>query len=303
MSLADWLRLLLLSLLWGGSFFFGEVAVEAVPPLTLALLRVCLAAATLLLLALLLGRLAGLAQWPWGKLLVMGFLNNAIPFSLILWGQTEIDSGLASILNATTPFWAVLLATWLVPSEGLTPARFCGLLLGLAGVILLIGPGALAGLGDSLLHQAVVLLAAVSYALAGLWGRRLAGVTPWQAACGQLVCSSLLLLPLAVAVDRPWSLPLPGLEVMAAILCLAVFSTALAYLLFFRLLKDAGSTNLMLVTMLIPPSALLLGSLFLGETLGPLELAGLALVLGGLIAIDGRFYRTVFGRGRKLSTG
>ncbi|MEO1193964.1 MAG: DMT family transporter, partial [Pseudomonadota bacterium] len=265
MRTRDWLRLLALSLLWGGSFFFGEVAVASLPPLTLAWLRVATAACALLTIGLIIGRLAGLSAWPWGKLLVMGLLNNALPFSLILWGQTEIDSGLASILNATTPFWAILLATWLLPAEGLTPARLTGLLLGLGGVVLLIGPSALAGLGESLWHQAAVLGAAFCYGCAGIWGRRLSGLTAWQAASGQLVCSSLLLLPVVLVSEQPWLVPLPDLPVITAVLCLGLFSTGLAYLLFFRILRDCGPTNLMLVTMLIPPSALLLGWLFLGE--------------------------------------
>ncbi len=291
MSNADWLRLGLLSLLWGGSFFFGEIAVAAVPPLTLASLRVGIAALALLVIAAALGQAKGLAQWPWGRLFVMGLLNNAIPFSLILWGQTGIDSGLAAILNATAPFWAILLAALLPSGERLTPGRIVGLLLGLGGVTLLVGPDALTGLGSGIWYQMAVLGAAFSYALAGLWGRRLAGLGPWQAASGQLVASSFLLLPAALIIDRPWMLPLPDLDQAAAVFGLALLSTALAYLIFFRILRDAGPTNLLLVTLLIPPSALVLGSLFLGERLGLAEAGGLALILSGLVAIDGRLAR------------
>ncbi len=296
MTNADWLRLVLLSVLWGGSFFFGDVAVQAVPPLTLASLRVGIAALALLTLAAALGRIRGLTHWPWGRLFVMGLLNNAIPFSLILWGQTEIDSGLASILNATAPFWVVLLAAWLRPEEGITRGRLVGLLLGLGGVILLVGPGALAGLGSGIWHQLAVLGAAFSYALAGLWGRRIADLGPWQAASGQLLASSLLLIPAALLIDRPWTLAPPDLEQAAAVMGLALLSTAMAYLIFFRVLRDAGATNLLLVTLLIPPSALLLGSLFLGERLGLAEAVGLALILSGLVAIDGRLARILAAR-------
>lgn len=290
MTNGDWLRLLTLSLLWGGSFFFAEVAVALIPPLTLAWARVGLAAMALLLVRALLGRLGNLRAWPWLDLFGMGLLNNAIPFSLIFWGQIGIESGLASILNATAPFWSVALAAWVVRSEKITGARACGLLLGLAGVILLIGPDALTGLGEGIWFQLAVLAAAISYAFAGLWGRRLKALSPWQAASGQLICSSLLLAPVALVIDQPWTIAMPGWPALAAVLSLALFSTALAYVIFFRILRDAGPTNLLLVTLLIPPSAILLGSVFLGEAFGIFEAGGLILILAGLVAIDGKAF-------------
>ena len=293
MRTTDWLRLLLLSLVWGGSFFFGDLGLAALPPVTLACLRVGLAALALLAAGAALGRLGRPAAWPWGRLLVMGLLNNALPFSLILWGQTAIHGGLASILNATTPFWALLLAAWLLQGTALTPARLAGLALGFAGVLLLVGPEALAGLGGPLWHQLAVLAGAVCYALAGLWGRRLLGLSPWQAACGQLLCSSGLLLPLALLVERPWTLALPGAGTFAAVAGLALLSTALAYLLYFRILADVGPANLLLVTLMIPPSALLLGAVFLGQPLGRDECLGLLAILAGLAAIDGRAWRAL----------
>ncbi len=293
MNNADWLRLLLLSLLWGGSFFFAEVAVASIPPLTLAWLRVGLAALALIIFMAVTGRLSGIGDWPWLNLLGMGLLNNVIPFSLIFWGQSGIDSGLAAILNATAPFWAVILAAWVVKSERLTGGRAAGLLLGFAGLIVLIGPDVLQGLGEGLLFQLAVLAGALSYAFAGLWGRKLRGLNPWQAASGQLICSSVLLAPIALFVDRPWTLAMPDAGALFSVLALALLSTALAYLIFFRILRDAGPTNLLLVTMLIPPSAMLLGSLFLGEAFGVTELAGLVLILLGLLAIDGRVIRNL----------
>ncbi len=291
MTNGDWLRLLTLSLLWGGSFFFAEVAVESIPPLTLAWARVGLAAFALLIVMAFLGNLGNLRDWPWLDLFGMGLLNNAIPFALIFWGQSGIESGLASILNATAPFWSVALAAWVVRSEKLTAGRASGLLLGLAGVILLIGPDALSGLGEGIWFQLAVLAAALSYAFAGLWGRRLKALTPWQAASGQLICSSLLLAPVALFIDQPWTLPLPGPSALASLLGLALLSTAVAYVFFFRILRDAGPTNLLLVTLLIPPSAIMLGSLFLGERFGLYEAGGLVLILSGLVAIDGRAFR------------
>ena len=243
----------------------------------LALLVVCRAK------ALALPRDPGL----WGAFFVMGLLNNAIPFGLIAWGQTHIDSGLASILNATTPLFTVLLAHVVTQDEKLTANRMAGVLIGLAGVVVLIGPDTLAGLGAEGLGQIAVLGAAVSYACAGLYGRRLRGLPPMTAATGMLCASCLLLLPPALLFEGLPSLP-GSSAVWAAVLGLALLSTALAYLLYFRILASAGATNLLLVTFLLPVSALLLGVLVLGEVLPWRALAGMALIFAGLGAIDGR---------------
>jgi drug/metabolite transporter (DMT)-like permease len=290
MSLLDCSLLLALSILWGGSFFFVGVAVKAVPPFTIVLLRVAIAAAAL---HLLLRATRTPIPWDAGTWLAffgMGLLNNAIPFSLIAWGQTHIASGLASILNATTPLFTVLVAHLLTADERLSKGRILGVLLGLAGVVALIGPQALAGLGNDMLAQFAVLGAALSYAFASIFGRRFRrmGVPPLVTATGQVTASSVLLLPVALIVDLPWMLPWPALPVWGAILGLALLATALAYILFFRILASAGAVNLMLVTFLIPVSAILLGGAFLGEALAPMDFAGMALIGLGLAAIDGR---------------
>jgi len=293
MTALEWGLLLTLSLLWGGSFFFIGVAVKALPPLTLVSLRVGLAA--LLLLGIL--RISGISMprdWRiWRGFLVMGLLNNAIPFTLIVWGQGQIPSGLASIFNATTPLWAVLLAHVFTADEKLTPLRLAGLLGGLTGVAAMIGPAALKGLGGNVLAQAAVVLAAISYAFAGLYGRRFSrlGVAPMATATGQVLGSSLILLPLSLALDQPWQLPWPSHEVIAAVLGLAALSTALGYTLYFRILATAGTTNLQLVTFLIPPSAILMGVLWLDEALSFTQLIGMALIGCGLACIDGRLFR------------
>jgi drug/metabolite transporter (DMT)-like permease len=290
MSPLDWSLLLALSILWGGSFFFVGVAVKALPPFTLVLLRVAIAAAALHLVR----RVSGTAMpWDgatWRAFFGMGLLNNAIPFSLIVWGQTHIASGLASILNATTPLFTVLIAHVLTADERLTKGRVAGVLIGLAGVIVLIGPQALAGLGKDVMAQLAVLGAAISYGFAAIFGRRFKrmGVPPLATAAGQVTASSLLLLPVALLVDRPWALASPGLAAWAAVAGLALLSTALAYVLFFRILASAGAVNLMLVTFLIPVSAIVLGSAFLGEALAPADYFGMALIGLGLAAIDGR---------------
>ena len=290
MSLLDWSLLLALSILWGGSFFFVGVAVKALPPFTIVLLRVAIAAAAL---HLVLRATRTAMPWDgqtWLAFFGMGLLNNAIPFSLIVWGQTQIASGLASILNATTPLFTVLVAHVLTADERLSKGRILGVLLGLAGVVALIGPQALTGLGKDVLAQVAILGAAISYAFASIFGRRFKrmGLSPLATAAGQVSASSLLLLPVTVLIDRPWELAWPGWSVWGAIVGGGLLSTALAYVLFFRILASAGAINLMLVTFLIPVSAILLGSTFLGETLAPMDFAGMALIGLGLAAIDGR---------------
>jgi drug/metabolite transporter (DMT)-like permease len=290
MSLLDWSLLLALSILWGGSFFFVGVAVKALPPFTIVLLRVAIAAAAL---HLVLRATRTAMPWDantWLAFFGMGLLNNAIPFSLIVWGQTQIASGLASILNATTPLFTVLVAHVLTADERLSKGRIVGVLLGFAGVVALIGPQALTGLGKDVMAQVAILGAALSYAFASLFGRRFKrmGVSPLATAAGQVSASSLLLLPVTALVDRPWELSWPGWLVCGAIVGGGLLSTALAYVLFFRILASAGAVNLMLVTFLIPVSAILLGGAFLGETLAPTDFAGMALIGLGLAAIDGR---------------
>ncbi|MBE7183880.1 MAG: DMT family transporter [Methylobacterium mesophilicum] len=290
MSPREWAMLLLLSVLWGGSFFFNGVALHALPPLTLVVLRVGLAAlilnAALPLLDLRLPR----ERKIWAAFFVMGLLNNAIPFTLIVWGQTAIPSGLAAILNATTPLFTVLVAHGLTADEKLTSGRIAGMGLGLIGVVVMVGPSALAGLGADVLAQLAVLGAALSYAFAGVYGRRFRrmGVVPLVTAAGQVSASTLMLLPLALLADRPWTLSMPGLSVWAAVLGLAALSTALAYVLYFRILSSAGATNLLLVAFLIPVSAILLGAAGLGERLGFGHYLGMALIGCGFVAIDGR---------------
>lgn len=290
MNMMDWVLLIALSIVWGGSFLFVGIAVKELPPFTIVLLRVALAAA---ILHLVLRAMSIRMPWDgasWRAFFGMGLLNNAIPFSLIVWGQTHIASGIASILNATTPIFTVIVAHLLTTDERMTKGRVAGVLLGLAGVIVLIGPQALGGLGDDVVAQLAVLGAAVSYAFAGIFGRRFKrmGVPPLATAAGQVSASTLILLPVALLVDRPWTLAAPSLSTMGAIVGLALLATALAYVMFFRILASAGAVNLSLVTFLIPVSAILMGVVVLGETLQATDFIGMALIGCGLIAIDGR---------------
>jgi drug/metabolite transporter (DMT)-like permease len=291
MSGSDWLLLILLSIVWGGSFFFAKVAVAELPPLTIVLARVTIAAAALHLLVLATGQRMPGETALWRDFLLMGLLNNAIPFSLIFWGQKEIASGLASILNATTPLFTVLVAHACTADEKATPAKLCGVGFGIIGVALMIGLDLAGGLGDHLWSELAVLAAALSYAFAGVFGRRFRGRPPLVVAAGQLTGSSILILPLAFLIDRPWTLPMPSSGTWAALIGLALLSTALAYVIFFRILARAGATNLLLVTFLIPVSALLLGIAFLGEVLSAHHLLGMLLIGCGLGAIDGRWRR------------
>lgn len=290
MGAGDWGLLVALSVLWGGSFLFNGVAVRELPPFTIVALRVALAALALNLLVRALGQAMPRGRRAWTAFFGMGLLNNLIPFCLIVWGQTQIASGLASILNATTPLFAAVVAHFLTEDERLTANRVAGVGIGFAGVAWMVGPGALAGLGSAVWAQLAVLGGAVSYAFAGVYGRRFKamGVPPLATATGQVTASAAMLLPLALAVDRPWALPAPGPATWGAILGIALLSTALAYVLFFRILARAGSANLMLVTFLIPVSAVLMGAAVLGERLEPRHFAGMGLIALGLAAIDGR---------------
>ncbi|KQO49223.1 MULTISPECIES: DMT family transporter [unclassified Methylobacterium] len=302
MSAAEYTALIVLSMLWGGSFFFTSVALTALPPLTLVVLRVGLAALVLIMVLPFAGLRLPRQPGPWVAFAGMGLLNNVLPFCLIVWGQTHIASGLAAILNATTPLFAVIVAHLLTVDERMTVSRLVGVILGFAGVVAMVGPDVLTGLGADVLAQLAVLAAAFSYALAGVFGRRfkLMGVSPFATAAGQVTASALMLLPVALVVDRPWTLAMPDPPVWGAVLAIATVSTALAYVLYFRLLASAGATNLLLVTFLIPISAILLGASMLGEVLEARHYLGIMLIGCGLVAIDGRFWALVQKRKRSL---
>lgn len=284
----EWTLLLALSALWGSSFFFFKVLVTAIPPLTVVLGRVGFAALALNLV-LTIRRQPMRRDMPWGSFATMGLLNNIIPFFLIAWGETRISSGLASILNATTPIFAVLAAHFLTRDERLTWPRIVGVLCGFAGVGVLMGGDALRGIAsEDMVGKGACLLAAISYACAGLYGRRFRLLPPLMVATGQITASTALLLPVAALADRFWSLPMPSLVVWESFAGIAVLCTALAYMLYFRLLAAAGTTNLLLVTFLLPISALLLGHFILGEQISSRAYPGMALIALGLGAIDGR---------------
>ncbi|MBV8594073.1 MAG: DMT family transporter [Caulobacteraceae bacterium] len=230
MTATEWGLLALLSLLWGGSFLFVGVAVRELPPLTLVTLRVGLAAAILWTLSPLLGVRPPRSLTAAAALIVLGFGNNALPFSLIAWGQTRLPSGLAAILNAATPLFVVVAAHFLTREEKLTRAKLAGAAAGLAGVAALVGPNLLDGAGANLRAELAVLAASLCYALTTIFARRMRklGMKPIDVAAGQATAAALLLAPVALAIDRPWTLPAPGAPTVAAVLAIASLSTALA---------------------------------------------------------------------------
>src|ERR1700680_511895 len=296
MDRSEWLALLLLSVLWGGSFFFAGVQVKALPPFTIVFLRVGLAAIILNALVRALGKRMPASWSAWRAFFGMGLLNNALPFCLVVWGQTHIASGLAAILNATTPISTVVVAHLLTDDEKMTGNRLLGVLVGFLGVVVLIGPDSLQGLGADVLAQIAILTAAVFYAFAGVYGRRfrIMGIAPLLTATGQVTASAVMLFPIAMLVDKPWTLAMPTLPAWARIIGSATLSTALGYVLYFRILSTAGATNLLLVTFLIPVSAILMGTFALGEQLDVRHFVGLALIGAGLAAIDGRLLGRIF---------
>lgn len=282
----DWALLVLLSVLWGGSFFFNGVALRELPPLTVAFVRVGGGALCLLAVIGALGDRLPRRPIDWLPFGVMGLLNNVIPFSLFLVAQTIISSGLAAVLNATTPLFAVLVMA-ATGEERLTARRIAGVLIGIGGVAILRAPGL--SVSAQLTGIALCLLAALSFGLAGYWGRRaLTGVPPLTSAAGQLVCSTMMMAVIAGFADHPWTLPLPGATTWAALLGLTTVSTALGYVLFFRILNRSGAVNVMLVTLLIPVTTILLGHFVLGEALTLREIAGALVIAASLLVIDGR---------------
>lgn len=290
MDKGDWAILLVLAAIWGGAFLFIGVAVRHVHPLTYVWLRLTIAAAAMWLFIRVRGETIGLPREVWGSILLLALLNNALPFTLFGWGQTHIASGLASILNATTPIWGVVVAHVLTHDERMTPRKVAGVLLGFAGVATMIGPTLLSNVGGNALAQLACVSASLSYALAAVWARRFKrmGLKPMAVTTGQLTAGAVMMFPLAMIVDRPWQYALPPLTAWGAIVALALLCTAFGYVLYFKLIDSAGATNALLVTLLVPPVAIFLGATFLGESLAPQDFLGLALIALGLAAIDGR---------------
>lgn len=291
MSAFDWGKLLLLGGIWGGSFFFARIAVSEMHPLVLVLFRVAIAAAALHLYLLARGPSFRAGLPLMGSFFVLGLINNVVPFSLIFAGQTAMGAGLASVLNATTPFWTIVLANALTTDEKLSWNKMAGVLLGIAGVAVMVGPGIVASLGGPVWAKLAMVGASLSYAVALIFARRFRQVPSVIVATGQLTASTAIMLPVVFLWVGFDGLFVASHHVCAAVLALALVSTAFAYILYFGLLNSAGPTHASLVTLIVPVSAILLGFVFLGERLQLVEVAGMLLIGLGLVTIDGRFLK------------
>lgn len=290
MKIRDWLLLFLLSFLWGGSFFFNKIILRDLSPFTLVFFRVSTGALLLWLYIRITSEKIALTRQMITGFIVLGIFNNFVPFSLIVWGQQYIESGEASVLNAAAPLFSALLGHFVTRQEHLTKKRIAGLLVGWAGVFLLVSTSFSGNGGKMLQGRLAVITAAFSYAVGAAYGRRFKSISPKVLAAGMLSASALFLLPLVIIVDKPWSTAV-HLPSILALTGLAVFCTAAAYLIYYTLLARIGATNLLLVTFLIPVTALLLGIMFLGESPGWQTFTGLFLIISGLLVIDGRLFR------------
>ena len=293
MDAFDWVMLITLATVWGGSFLFNAILVAELPVITIVAIRVTVAALALWGFVRVTGRAIPTAPEVWGALLILGVLNNAIPFSLIVQGQTQITSGLASILNATTPLFTILVAGLFLTDERFSVLRVLGVIVGFSGVILMVGPEALGGLGADFWAQLCALGAALSYGFASVFGRRFRElkVDPVMVATGQVTMSSLVLWPIALCIDGPQDILGLSFNAAASMFGLAVLCTSFAYILYFRILERAGATNISSVTFLVPISAIILGVLVLGESIFIKEIIGMTLIGLGLGIIDGRLFQ------------
>jgi drug/metabolite transporter (DMT)-like permease len=295
MNARQFLILLVLGLIWGASFLFIKVAVVTIPPFTVAFGRTALAA--LILYVVLRYRGLKLGSWGhlWGAFLVLGLFNGAIPYTLITWAEIHIDSGLAAILNALMPLFTVLLAHFFTRDEKLNWMKVIGIFLGFLGILALIGPAVLKGLGTHVIGQLAVVGAALCYAMAAIYGRRLKEIPPLVSATGQLIGAALLTLPLSFIIDKPWQLSVTLLS-LGALACLSLLGTALAYILYYYLLARIGATNVSLVTYLLPITGVFWGALLLGERLHWSAFLALVLILAGIAGVNNGSVKLPFSR-------
>ncbi len=290
-STKDWLLIGLLAFIWGGSFLFGRILMIEWPPFTVVFLRVFIAAITLWIFVIFTARKFPTHSKILSAILIMGILNNVIPFSLILIGQQEIGSGLAAVVNAMTPIWTLIIANQFTTDEKFSTNKILGICFGFMGVATLIGADFIQGLTASAWAQGAVLGATISYGFAGVWGKRFKGQDPIIISTGQLTASSIVMLPIIFIAEDPFSISPPDLEMIIALLGLAIVCTAFAYVLFFKILSNVGATNVSLVTFLVPVSAIVLGIFWLGETLTLSNIIGMILIIVGLSLVDGRILK------------
>ena len=276
--------LALLATVWGASYSFIKIGVETIPPVSFIAARTIIAG--LLLLALL--RLRGVAlprdAAAWRSFLVQACLNSVVPFTLIAWAEQTVDAGLATILNSTSPIFTFLLTVLITRHEPATARKLFGVGAGLAGIVLIVGFQALGGLGHELLAQLAIVAATICYAGAAIFGRRFQGFDPMVPAAGSMICGAIVLLPVSLAIDRPWQIA-PSTDSLLALLALSVISTALAFVIYFRLLRTLGSVGTVAQAYLRVPVGVAIGIIFLGETPGPAAYTGLVCVVVGVAAM------------------
>jgi drug/metabolite transporter (DMT)-like permease len=280
----DLALLLLLATLWGGSYSFIKVGVETIPPVTLIAARTLLAGAILL----------GVLRWrglrlprdvgTWRLFLIQACLNSVVPFTLIAWAERSVEAGLATILSSTSPIFVVVLGLLAGTGERVSRLKLAGIASGLAGTGLIVGVEAMAGFGADLAAQLALVAASLCYGGAALFGRHFKGMDPFMPAAGSLICGAIILIPLSLAVDRPWTLT-PSAASIQALLALSIFSTALAFVIYFRLIARLGSVATTSVAYLRVPTGVLIGMVVLGESLAPTAWAGLVLIVAGVLAM------------------
>ncbi len=281
---ADLGLLLVLATLWGGSYSFIKIGVETIPPVTLIAARTLLAGAILLVVIRWRGLRLPRDLATWRLFLVQACLNSVAPFTLIAWAECSVEAGLATILSSTSPIFVVLLTCLSSNAERLPRLRLLGIAAGLAGTLLIVGVQALSGVGEQLAAQLALVAASLCYGGAALFGRQFKGLDPLMPAAGSLICGAAVLLPLSLILDRPWTLS-PSVASVQALIALSVVSTALAFVIYFRLIARLGSVATTSVAYLRVPTGVLIGMVFLGETLPPTAWAGLVLVVGGVLAM------------------
>jgi drug/metabolite transporter (DMT)-like permease len=280
----DFALLGLLATLWGASYTFIKLGVATIPPITLIAARTLIAG----LLLLVIMRWRGLSlprdAASWGRFLFQACLNSVIPFTLIAWAERSLDAGLATILNSTAPVFTFLLTFAVTRHEPVTARKLFGVLAGLAGICLIVGVQALSGLGEQLVAQIAIVAATICYAGAAIFSRGFKGLDPMAPAAGSLICGAAILVPLSLVVDRPWTL-MPSMSSILALLGLSVFSTALAFVIYFRLIQTLGSVGTTSQAYLRVPIGVAIGALFLGESLTPTAWIGLGCVVIGVAAM------------------
>lgn len=287
MNIREWGLLIVISIVWGLSFFFIEIALLELQPFTLVFYRIGIAAMILIVLVYSSGQRIPFDLQSWKKFFILGLFNNFLPFTLISWGQLHITSSLASILNATTPLITVFLAHYLTRDERMTGNRLAGVIVGIAGVSLLVGPEALRGMSSHTLGQLAIIGAACSYAYGGIYIRELKHVPVLTAISGTLISATLMTFCCVLLFEYPLVMSMQ-IKTLSSLLGMSVLGTAIAYILYFKLIRTAGATNTLLVTFLVPITALLLGVLILKESISSLAIIGMLVVFSGLVLVDGR---------------